>query len=193
MVRTLDFHSNNVGSIPASLNMLNYKEIKMKKKITKKLSDKKIFKFSLKFNSIYLPSSVSNIKLLNFKKNFWKKNKIKVKQSYILLVWIRYINYLFKGSKTPSIFIFPFNKYKTTVLKAPMAHKTNSQEQFIFKEYTLGITFNLCLNSFTLNETLYYILLIKKIIPNYSTNLLFLRKFTIRLYSLSDKHFSYII
>lgn len=191
MVRTLDFHSNNVGSIPTSLSIINYKKIKIQKVSNKKVSNKKVSRFILKFNSIYLPSSINNIKLLNFKKDPWKKNKIKIKQSYILLVWIKYVNHVVKNSKVPSIFVFPSNKYKITTIKAPMAHKTNSQEQFIFKEYTLGVTFNINLNLLNLSDTLYYISIIKKITPDYSTNLLFLRKFTIRINSLSGKYFMY--
>ena len=43
--------------------------------------------------------------------------------------------------KTPSFFIHPFRNYKTTIIKAPMAHKTYSQEQFMIRYYRLSVSF----------------------------------------------------
>jgi hypothetical protein len=42
----------------------------------------------------------------------------------------------------PSFFIYPKKQKRFTLLKAPMAHKTFSQEQFVVKSYQLGISFN---------------------------------------------------
>ena len=86
MVRTLDFHSNNVGSIPASLNINSkiffYNDFK---KLTKIKKLKKKIKYSFTFSSIISPSSINNIRLiLNYKINKSKNKKLLVKQSYLL-------------------------------------------------------------------------------------------------------------
>ena len=46
-------------------------------------------------------------------------------------------------SKVPALFIYPRKNYKTTIQKAPMAHKTFSQEQYMIRFYRLSITFHL--------------------------------------------------
>ena len=45
------------------------------------------------------------------------------------------------NQKIPSFYIHKKHQTKMTKLKTPMAHKTFSQEQFIFKFYTLSIAF----------------------------------------------------
>ena len=46
-----------------------------------------------------------------------------------------------KKDKQPSFFIHPQRRTRQTFIKAPMAHKTFSQEQFQSKFYTLSISF----------------------------------------------------
>ena len=87
--------------------------------------------------------------------------KILVKQSYLLLVWVSYLaKCSYRGSqadtlllsedsplsqpffsKKPSIVILPKRSTKLTFLKAPMAHKTFSQEQVSFEFFKLNISF----------------------------------------------------
>jgi ribosomal protein S10 len=81
---------------------------------------------------------------------------------------------------TPSFFIHPPKKSRLTFLKAPMAHKTFSQEQFINKSYTLTISFN---NTFreqstinSVNNSLYTALYLRNTYLPAETNLLFLKK-----------------
>jgi hypothetical protein len=97
--------------------------------------------------------------------------------------------------KVPSFFIYPAYKYKTTTLKAPMAHKTYSQEQFIIKYYTLSISFytyyNLNLGSQNINEILYYTFLVKSLIPSFTTNMLFLKKYVVIFRYSNSNYFSY--
>jgi hypothetical protein len=47
-----------------------------------------------------------------------------------------------KVTSRPSFFVQPLNRTRLTLLKAPMAHKTFSQEQYKFQSYNLGVTFN---------------------------------------------------
>ncbi len=134
--------------------------------------------------------------------NSFKKNKIYTKQSYVLLIWIRYListdinkhNIVTtKTSKKPSFFVYPFRNYKTTVIKSPMAHKTFSQEQYLIRNYFLSISFYTYNESsiYNLNNSLFYVKSLKKVIPNFSTNMLFLKKYSVNLKFKDDCFFSY--
>ena len=109
-------------------------------------------------------------------------NKLIVKQSYLLLTWLVYIQSRnsAKKSSTPSFFIQPKNQTKFTHLKAPMAHKTFSQEQFIFKHYTIVVSFKVLISGLhtlkNINDILFLILSIRNNIPFFNTNLLFLKR-----------------
>ena len=108
-------------------------------------------------------------------------NKLVVKQSYLLLTWLVYIKNSSKtGSTTPSFFIQPKNQTKFTHLKAPMAHKTFSQEQFMFKHYVIVISFKTLISESqtlnTINDSIFLILSIRNTIPFFNTNLLFLKR-----------------
>lgn len=89
MVRTLDFHSNNVGSIPASLIYVTLKNYKSKLTFPKKFFffDKNHLKYNLRFTSIIAPGSITNLRLMQLGGNAPQKphNKLIVKQSYLLL------------------------------------------------------------------------------------------------------------
>lgn len=103
--------------------------------------------------------------------NYKPKKKVLVKQSYVLLMWLGYItkptltvapgqgaskisinNTAAKADSSapkilgvPSFFIKPFRNYKTTITRAPMAHKTFSQEQFMVRYYKVNLRFRTCL------------------------------------------------
>jgi hypothetical protein len=77
-------------------------------------------------------------------------NKIIVKQSYLLLTWLAYLRGELtakkreEGEVTLSVkgfFIKPVRTTKFTTQKAPMAHKTFSQEQWLYKHYRLSLFF----------------------------------------------------
>ena len=207
MVRTLDFHSKNVGSSPASLKM-NFKKIKTR---YEKQDSKKI-KYSIKLTSIFTPDVASNSSLninIYSKGSFTKQNKIMVKQSYMILTWLSYLAKIGSDQKqkskntlelnntkkisTPLFFVCPKKQTKITTIKSPMAHKTFSQEQFQFRYYSFNISFNIKnsdsvtkINS--VNQSIYVALLIRKNFLNFSTNMLFIKRFRASL-PLSDKLF----
>jgi hypothetical protein len=88
-------------------------------------------------------------------------------------------------SPVPCFFIYPKKRNRFTLLKAPMAHKTFSQEQFISQFYQLSISFN---NDFrkraTLNTANGLLLLALYIRSNQlpvETNLFFLKKLRVSL------------
>ena len=82
--------------------------------------------------------------------------KLLVKQSYLLLTWIFFISQpitkkplasdeaeKLAKSLTPKFFVKPLRKSKFTITKAPMAHKTFSQEQYGFRVYNINVSFKL--------------------------------------------------
>ena len=120
-------------------------------------------------------------------------NKILVKQSYLILIWLRYLsNNTSKslGNKAPSFFVYPAISSKTTILKSPMAHKTYSQEQFSIKCYTISISFYFYtpykINS--VNNSAFYLLSILAQIPFVSTNLLILKQIKLAI-PVKDNHY----
>ena len=92
-VRTLDFHSNNVGSIPAGLKLVNYNmsdylNINLSFKKHKPEPSKVTVRY--KFVTIIRPGTVGirkNPYLYNVgQPTYNKTNKLIIKQSYILTV-----------------------------------------------------------------------------------------------------------
>lgn len=209
MVRTLDFHSNNVGSIPASLKIIysikKFNNIRVQKfhylsyaNLNKLLSlSNHNVVHTLKFSTLYLPSSLKSIRLYSLSSlssvtsgDIDSKKKILVKQSYIILVWFNYFSYrsnkstLSVNSSVPSFFVYPKRITKMTTLKSPMAHKTFSQEQSSFEVYNVSISFktgltNLSKSTSSINDSLYFLHHFFNKAPLVSTNMLILKKYTI--------------
>lgn len=101
-----------------------------------------------------------------------------------------------KEDAVPGFFIYPTRNYKTTTIKAPMAHKTFSQEQFMLRYYFLSITFSLHFEineCNSVNKALYYALFIIRSVPAISTNLLLLKRYTVSFYYLDRTFFSYFV
>ena len=171
-----------------------------------KYSLKKSLRYTYKFASIISPGSLKDMTLVSRSKvNPINKNNIYVKQSYVLLTWMTYIRETQSSSThialtdseedntlTPSFFVHPAKTTKLTFLKAPMAHKTFSQEQFVSKSYNLTISFN---NVFrdqskisSVNNSLYVALYLRNTYLPTETNLLFLKKLRMSI-TCSDKMF----
>ena len=200
MVRTLDFHSKNVGSIPASLTIKNTDYIKIKKLKTSKLKKSLIStNYSLNFISLLSPSTVKNIRLILTTEKFSKKNKkILIKQSYMLLTWLFYLDNQSLSKKTekmPSFFIKPVRKSTFTLIKSPMAHKTFSQEQYQIKFFSIKISFynnlNHTLSDFELNKSVLFALSLRQSMPFFETNFFFLKKFSFMFFFTSKKYLTY--
>ena len=201
--------------------------IKLKKKqqlnglqtSTKKFSKTNLIQHTLKFGSLFAPHSLKEISLLF--RNSTKYNsllvnkpnkKILVKQSYIFLIWISYLSQSSDltnlGKKEgnsragcPSFFIYPFRNYKTTITKAPMAHKTYSQEQFMMRFYKFSISFysNNLVSGYSgdksylsgLDKILYFSHFVRRDMPYVGTNMLFLSKYTVVFYCIDSSFFSF--
>jgi hypothetical protein len=117
---------------------------------------------SYSYISLFNPSSIKNITLYhrninvnNSAKSFrssFRNYKILVKQSYLMSAWFYYYsNNTLRTKKVKGFVTLPCRQSKHTATKAPMAHKTYSQEQFIIKYYFLVFTMEY--NSFSTDHT----------------------------------------
>lgn len=190
MVRTLDFHSKNVGSNPSSPK-ININKIFFKENII--LKNNVIYSIVLK--SLISPYSIKNLNFFIFNLDY-KKKKILIKQSYLMLTWFYYINAInFNTKKKIKFFIISKRSNLLTLIKAPMAHKSFSKEQFSFYSYTFILSFKASLRDYMklddLNKTLLFVLLSKKLAPSAETNLIFLKNFKFLIKSSDSNFFSF--
>lgn len=144
-------------------------------------------KYSFFFVSLVSPTYWSDEDLLelsskpaNYRRAFFKK-------SYVLATWL---NYLYNANpknqpRSVAISVFPINRRRFTLTKAPMAHKTRSKEQFEFKFYFFKITFTTIVKKTrigsSVNNTLWLLLTSKHYFPIFETNLLFLKYYNIQI------------
>lgn len=174
----------------------------------------------MKFATIYFPGTIKDIRLYfkidSSSESFLdmdQRNKILVKQSYMLLVWLYYLVQQFPstqnriatnsprdtGYKIPKFFIYPKDNYKITVQKAPMAHKTFSQEQYMIRYYVMSISFSIPLSGNntviypirSINGSIYYALSTLNGLPYFSTNLLWLKRYSLTFLVSDPNFFSY--
>jgi len=108
-------------------------------------------------------------------------------------MWFQYLfNSNRNSSHKPKIVCLPTKYTKLTFTKAPMAHKTFSQEQFLFKFYKFKIIFKIKLLkenlNITLNQSIYLLLYLRNCLPILETNILFLKKFSFKIF-ISDSQF----
>ena len=202
MVRTLDFHSKNVGSSPASLILRKFNPflLNQEKVNNLPLQDLWIF-YRFRFKSLIAPfNSRGKNNILQVSKYFKNFNstssqKIFFKNSYLVLTWLYYLS---SWSQT----IIPFNSKKLylkklylkainlpkkrqviTYNRAPMAHKDNSKEQFSFCLYNFTFTLKTKqvkkTSIYSLNNVFFFILQIKKTFPVIETSVFFLKSYTI--------------
>ena len=149
-------------------------------------------------------SSLHNISLITASTSASKKNLL-VKQSYLLFTWMSYIQDFkpsvrksthpkeqLESQRKPCFFVQKKCTSKRTYLKAPMAHKTFSQEQFLYQTYKISVSFTattgagVSLNS--INDSLYVALKLRHAFAPAETNLFFLKKMTLT-YCASDAIF----
>ena len=95
-------------------------------------------------------------------------------------------------SKGPRLAILPSRQVIYTLTKAPMAHKTNSKEQFLLKYYNFKLSADLRLDSAyvpsSVAEGALALQIIENKFPVFETNVLFL-KYAKVLYPFSSNHF----
>lgn len=156
-------------------------------------------KHGFTFVSLISPHAANNVRLLAPSPSFGKK--LLMKQSYILLTWFYYISTadVRRGSRnsgnTVELFAAPVKKRIFTLTKAPMAHKNWSKEQYKFYYRTFRISFCSTLHEEnildSLNSGLFFMLIGKSSLPQFETNLLFLKTCSVRATICDKNYFSF--
>jgi len=154
---------------------------------SKKKPLKLTVKYSFSYVSLITPHKILNIRLFTNHSLFQskKQKKLFVKQSYLLMTWLWYIQSKFLTKhKKPSFAFKPTKYHKTTLIKSPMAHKTFSQEQFQFKFFyiIISLPINLSVKNFNIysaNQLLFLIYSLRQKIPFVETNFFLLKSFSI--------------
>ena len=117
-----------------------------------------------------------------------KKTKLRLKDSYMLLSWLRYLSYTLKANEVRSLKFscLPAKQKVYSFQKAPMAHKTNSQQHFKFKFFFFRLSFKAQINetyvASNFQEGLAFLFLIKQLFPFFETNLLFLKSYKLEFF-----------
>ena len=126
-----------------------------------------------------------------------RKQVLGSKKAYTMLTWLYYMTFAkSKHVKTKRVWfaILPRRTSRYTLTKAPMAHKTFSQEQFQFQFYRCRVSFKASMlhqpREGTLVETQLSMLTIKDLFPFFETNLLFLKKASIWLNFSATNYYS---
>jgi hypothetical protein len=154
--------------------------------------------YSFSFVSLVTPSLINNASLQNktLPKRGSRHSRLLLKQSYLLFTWFHYMKFLKKSSDSRFI-KFSFLPSKTTsytLTKAPMAHKTNSKEQFKYKFFKFNITFISFVESSIIpssrDESLLTFFLVKTSFPVFETNLLLLKSYRFVYSSKPQKYFN---
>lgn len=161
----------------------------------KKNNLKKI-KFSFYFISLISPLITNNVRFSFLRTE--NEKKIYTKQSYIILTWFYYLNFLQKNLNNKNqlkFFILPSKIKKFTLTKAPMAHKNWSKEQYKSQFFPIKISFNVLLKDEnelnTLNTALLFVILSKKSLPQFETNTLFLKYINFFFFTKDKFFFNY--
>ena len=150
--------------------------------------------YSIKFSTILPPKNVCDTRLLAYDSDLRPLtnsagNRFLIKQSYIILTWAAYASNDGGGEilTRPLFAHLPSKRKCFTITKAPMAHKTFSQEQYQYRFYSLIISFKSNLASKTgtvpsINESLYLALTLRRssVRFNLGTNLFFITRFSLR-------------
>lgn len=192
MVRTLVFHTNNVGSIPTGLKMIKQlngplnplQTLQSKRPYVQKLT----IRYSFRFKSLIPPSTLNYTETARDSQSLSHSlpKRLLLKKSYLLVSWINYLTIIgtqHHKSFKPYIAFLPADTRTYTLTKAPMAHKTNSKEQFLIKFYNFKFSFELRPNPVliptSISEGAYVLVLTKKLFPVFETNLISLKYYQI--------------
>lgn len=164
----------------------------------KKLTNLNEITHSLKLVSLISPFILNYFRTTDIFFSTNKKPKILVKYSYILFTWFFYFTHLNSTNKKHKlrIFVLPSVLKKFTQTKSPMAQKNWSKEQYQFSYFLFKIKFKSCIKTYTNNfradSLIYFFLLVKKNLPIFETNLIFLKNYSILIKASNNDIFNYI-
>lgn len=197
MVRTLVFHTNNVGSIPTGLSILNkwIYDNRNCSLVTKRREPLRL-RYELRFASLVSPwGGDLDEQFWNITEKTPRTRRVAFKKSYLIASWFKYLSCQKAArskSSSPSIAILPSKSRCFTLTKAPMAHKTNSKEQFMFNFYNFkfSTTLSLPVESApgSIGQGAHVLNLTKQLFPVFETNLLFLKYYSVS-YPIKDVQF----
>lgn len=155
------------------------------------------------FAALIPPFSRPNMKLNLAKHQETKARKVLIKKSYLMLTWFYYMQ-VSQPKKVENatqfkvaIAILPARRKLYTLTKAPMAHKTNSKEQFQFKFYFYKLsvkTYFADPSSSRLTDrqsNALFGLRVKKAFPFFETNLMFLKYAKVRFPAADTSFFNF--
>lgn len=143
-------------------------------------------RYSFRFTSLVPPLTISALNTTEPSTINLKSTRLLFKRSYLVLSWISYLARI--GTQKhkhfrPTIAILPSRRTLYTLTKAPMAHKTNSKEQFMFKFYNFKFSFELLAYSSavapSVTQGAYVMRLTTRLFPVFETNLLSLKYYEI--------------
>jgi hypothetical protein len=109
--------------------------------------------------------------------------------------------------QSPKFFMNSCRRYKTTILRAPMAHKTYSQEQFSVQYFKFSVSFRFDITGYamdegrhghvdkihisSINESLFFINFLLSTMPHVNTNLLILQSYVIVFHAYDEGYFQF--
>jgi hypothetical protein len=151
-------------------------------------------KYSFRFVSVVAPGASSKSPVIALNSYGPLPKKVLLKRSFLLASWLFY---LAGGQAKPvnkqiGIAVLPSRRSLYTLTKAPMAHKTRSKEQFMFKTYNFKFSVAIPLDSALVPSSVsngaYGSYIVSSSFPTFETNSLFLKSFLIS-YPISDAKF----
>lgn len=156
-----------------------------------------IYKF--RFVSLIPPFLINDLRLSTLPSHTYSNSNknLLLKQSYLLFTWFHYLknSRLSKSNRARSVIKFSFlptTRSVYTLIKAPMAHKTNSKEQYVFQTFhfktSIKTYFNVKIKPSSINQALYVLFMTRQMFPFFETNLLLLKNFSI-IISFNDRRF----
>ena len=159
-----------------------------------------VYKF--KFASLISPYLISDLRLHQTTASdaFSKKPTLLLKQSYLLLTWFYYLKHstVVKNRDVRKLIKFAFlptRRTSYTLIKAPMAHKTNSKEQLVFRVFyfttSIKTDFKFSNQPNSLQSALLVLFLTRSLFPIFETNLLLLKSYVFTLKMSDSRYFNY--
>lgn len=194
MVRTLVFHTNNVGSIPTGLNIHN---VRLDNTALHYFNNSKLktsqrgcgaIRYSFRFASIIAPSTSLSFGPSHSNPYAPLPKRLLLKRSYLILSWMYYLSLsgtLAKETSNlkPRFSVLPSRRSRYTLTKAPMAHKTRSKEQFLFQFYYFKFSFKAPIAHKVAPgsplEGANALEMTRQLFPIFETNMLFLKMYDI--------------
>ena len=157
-------------------------------------------KYRLRFTSLVAPTTFTTTSNTNYNSYFPLPKRTLTRRSYAIVSWLYYLSFTnspisvnnLKERSTPTLSILPSKQLIYTLPRAPMAHKTNSKEQFLVKTYNFQFLFRLaCPQSSVISTVMagaHTHSLTKTFFPTFETNLLTLKSYSVS-YPLRDSKF----